>query len=242
MKKNLSATIAQKIIKDFLEGDEICAGRKLPTQKELQKKYFVSRTTILKSLDILRDNGLIYSIQGKGIFFSEDRLSLYLNGIYSYDYQLMKSGIFIKNILLSSKVCKANEEVASKMGIVPGAEVIEVIRKKIDSKSGVDLILQCNYLNYERFKGLDFQKLNNNRLYSVLGVDFDLNLTAADEQIMLARLEKSSVDLLDNNYGRVMRIDRVSYEHDVVVEFTHTYLLDENFKYDVKLNLVNPLF
>lgn len=242
MKKNLSAIVAQKIIKDFLEGDETCAGRKLPTQRELQNKYFVSRTTILKSLDILRENGLIYSIQGKGIFFSEDRLSLYLNGIYSYDYQLMKSGIFIQNILLSSEVRKASEEVANKMGIMPGAKVIEIIRKKIDSKSGVDLILQCNYLNYERFKGLDFSKLNNNRLYSVLGLDFDLNLTAADEQIMLAKLERAYVELLENNYGKVMRIDRISYEQEEVVEYTHTYLLDENFKYDVKLNLVNPLF
>lgn len=242
MKKNLSATIAQKIIKDFLEGDDIRVGRKLPTQRELQNKYFVSRTTILKSLDILRENGLIYSIQGKGIFFSEDRLSLYLNGIYSYDYQLMKSGIFIKNVLLSSDIRKANEEVASKMGIMPGTEVIEIIRKKIDSKSGNDLILQCNYLNYNRFEGLDFTKLNNNRLYSVLGLDYDLNLTAADEQIMLARLERPYAELLDGNYGRVMRIDRVSYENEVVVEYTHTYLLDDNFKYDVKLNLVNPLF
>ncbi len=242
MRKNLPATVAQKIINDYLASETIGGEHKLPTQKELQARYYVSRTTVLKAIDILRKDKLIYSIQGKGMFFTNDRLSLYLNGIYSYDYQLMKSGIMLQNKLLSSRVCEASDEVADKLGIKSGEKVIEIIRKKVDSKSGEDLILQCNYLSYDRFREIDFNKLNNNRLYSVLGTDFDLNLTSADEQIMLSYIDNKYRKFISGKFGDVMRIDRTSYEQQVIVEYTHTYLLSNSFKYDVKLNLTNPLF
>lgn len=242
MKKSLPEKISQKIVNDFLKDEKINNNMQLPTQLELQKKYYVSRTTILKALDILREANLIYSIQGKGMYLTNDRHSLYLNGIYSYDYQLQKSGIELDNKLLSSRICSASEEVASKFKIEPGDKVIEIIRKKVDKTTGCDVILQCNYLRFDRFRNLDFDKLNNNRLYSVLGLDFNLNLTSADEQIMISHIKREHGKFLGLSYGDVMRIDRVSYEHDNVVEFTHTYLLVNSFKYDVKLNIINPLF
>ncbi len=239
---SLPKKISQKIINDYLKDEKINRDMQLPTQLELQKKYYVSRTTILKALDILRNENLIYSIQGKGMYFTNDRHSLYLNGIYSYDYQLQKSGIELENVLLAGRVCAANDEVARRFEIATGDKVIEIIRKKVDTTTNCDVILQCNYLRYERFKHLDFDKLNNNRLYSVLGTDFNLKLTSADEQIMISHIKRQYSKFLTASYGDVMRIDRVSYEQDTVVEFTHTYLLVNSFKYDVKLNIINPLF
>lgn len=241
-KKSLPQTIADKILADYLNDETIHLGVKLPTQSELQKKYYISRTTVLKAIDILRERNIVYSIQGKGTFFVTDRLSLYLNGIYSYDYQLSKSGIILENILLSSKICTANDEVAKKLGVTLGDKVIEIIRKKVDSKTGNDLILQCNYLNLERFPNLNFDKLNHQRLYSILGTDFNLELTSASEQIMISLVEKRLGNYLAEKYNEVMRIDRISYENDLAVEYTHTYLLTNSFKYDVKLDMINPLF
>lgn len=242
MRKSLPVVISQKIINDYLRNRKISTDLQLPTQLELQEKYFVSRTTILKAIDILREENLVYSVQGKGMFFTNNRHSLYLNGIYSYDYQLLKDGILLDNYLLSSRVCPASEEVARKFAIEAGEPVIEIIRKKVDRTTHRDVILQCNYLRYERFKNLAFNKLNNNRLYSVLSLDCDLNLTTADEQIMVSRINRDYCKCLEGNYGEVMRIDRLSYERDVVVEYTHTYLLVNSFKYDIQLNMVNPLF
>ncbi|WOO87133.1 GntR family transcriptional regulator [Mollicutes bacterium LVI A0039] len=242
MKKKLPVIISQKIINDYLKDGKINASNQLPTQRELQKKYFVSRTTILKAIDILREDNLIYSIQGKGIYFTNDRHSLYLQGIYSYDYQLQQSGIELDNQLLSGRICIASDEVANKFNLNSGDKVIEIIRKKVDKSTGCDVILQCNYLNFERFRNLDFTKLNNNRLYAVLGTDFNLNLTSANEQIMISHIDREYSKFLNTSYGNVMRIDRLSYEGDEVVEFTHTFLLVDSFKYDVKLNMTQPLY
>ncbi len=242
MKRGLAAKIAQNIVNDYLRSMKSEGNQKLPTQKELEKRYFVSRTTIIKALDILREDNIVYSIQGNGTFFTDDRLSLYLNGIYSYDYQLLKSGIEIENELLSSRVCHPNEEVARNLGLTTKDYVIEIVRKKVDASNNRNLILQCNYLNYSRFKNLDTSKLNNQRLYSVLGTDFNLRLTNAKEKIMVSPIDKKYYQYLDTRYGTVMKIDRVSYEENLIVEYTHTFLLVNSFKYDINLNLTNPLF
>ncbi len=242
MRNKLPNKVAKKIIADYFHNDRLCNDCKLPTQKELQAKYFVSRTTIVKALEILREDNLIYSIQGKGVYFANDRHLLYLNGVYSYDYELLKDGILLDNHLLSCQVCKANEMIAKKLAIKCGDDVIEIIRKKVDRDTNIDIILQCNYLRYDRFSNLDFNKLNNNRLYAVLGIDCDLHITNADEQIMISRIERTYSKFLAGSYNEVMRIDRTSYEHSQIIEYTQTYLLQNSFKYYVQLNITNKIY
>lgn len=241
MRKNLPLIVSQKIINDYLCSNDAKQNNKLPTQLELQKKYYVSRTTVLKAIDILRDENLVYSVQGKGMYFTPDCYSLYLNRIYSYDYQLNKDGIRLENYVLATHVCAANDELAKKLNIKRGDKVLEIIRKKVDCKTGRDLILQFNFLPYERFQNLDVTKLNDDRLYSILSKQFDVSLTSADEEVMISYITSEHSKYLDKPYGKVMRIDRVSYEQNNVVEFTNTYFLINSFKYDIKLNMQNPL-
>ena len=52
---------------------EISAGRlrpgdKLPSSRELQQRYQIASTTVQNALRVLREDGLIYSVQGKGTF------------------------------------------------------------------------------------------------------------------------------------------------------------------------------
>jgi DNA-binding transcriptional regulator YhcF (GntR family) len=49
----------------------LAPGDKLPSQTELAKRYGVARMTVQQSLRILRDEGLIYSWQGSGVFVRE---------------------------------------------------------------------------------------------------------------------------------------------------------------------------
>lgn len=241
MRKNLPLIVSQKIVNDYLRNNDANQNNKLPTQLELQKKYYVSRTTILKAIDILRAENLVYSVQGKGMYFTPDCYSLYLNRIYSYDYQMNKNGIVMENYVLDSRICKADDELAKKLNINLGDKVIEIIRKKVDSKTGQDLILQCNYLCYNRFKNLEIEKLNDNRLYSILSKEFNLNLTSAEEEVMISNIKPEHSKYLNKKYGKIMRIDRVSYEQTDVVEYIHTYFLLNDFKYEIKLNMQNPL-
>ena len=41
---------------------------KLPTEEELMNEFNVSRNTIRKAIEILSGRGLVYQVQGSGIF------------------------------------------------------------------------------------------------------------------------------------------------------------------------------
>ena len=48
------------------------AGEQLPPEVELAKKYNVSRNTLRQALTVLCEDGLVYNVQGKGNFISQN--------------------------------------------------------------------------------------------------------------------------------------------------------------------------
>jgi DNA-binding GntR family transcriptional regulator len=69
--------VSEAIIVEIKSGD-LLPGDKLPTEKELIKTYATSKMTIRKSIDYLREKGIVYSIKGSGAFvapFSEYKVS-----------------------------------------------------------------------------------------------------------------------------------------------------------------------
>jgi len=56
-------------IEDMINKGEIKPGNKLPTENELSKKYDVSRHTVRKAFNILRQEGILYRKQGVGTFY-----------------------------------------------------------------------------------------------------------------------------------------------------------------------------
>ncbi len=241
MKRCLPQKIALQILEDYKHDQYIQTFQKLPTQRQLQDKYYISRTTVIKALNILKQQGEVYSIQGKGVFFTEDKFSLYLNGIYSYDYKLSKLGIEIENQLVSFQVIHACKYLANIFNIEENELLIEIIRKKTDANTGEDLIIQRNYLRYCRFPNLNEADLNKQRLYVVLNKYFNLNLSSARELIKMELLPPELLRYVDVKNEYRLRIDRFGYECDELMEYTNTYLLTPNFVYDINLDLNEPI-
>lgn len=59
-------------IEDMINKGEIKPGNKLPTENELAKNYDVSRHTVRKALNILRQEGILYKKQGVGTFYKSN--------------------------------------------------------------------------------------------------------------------------------------------------------------------------
>lgn len=59
MRKSLTDKITEEIIADFLKSKQIGVGERLPTVRELQKKYSVSVSTISHALEMLAQRGMI---------------------------------------------------------------------------------------------------------------------------------------------------------------------------------------
>ena len=62
--------LRDRLLQDLWSGNDIRIGLKLPTERELEKRYKVSRTVVRESLATLAADGWIRKIQGSGIYIA----------------------------------------------------------------------------------------------------------------------------------------------------------------------------
>lgn len=61
--RQVAAILAARI-----ERGELAAGRPVPSESALMGEYGISRDTVRKAMDVLRSDGLIVTVQGKGSY------------------------------------------------------------------------------------------------------------------------------------------------------------------------------
>src|SRR5262249_8787812 len=65
-------------IRDQIQTGELKPGEQLPTEAKFAERYDVSRNTIRLAIDVLRNEGLITSSQGRGNFVRAEPRMKYL--------------------------------------------------------------------------------------------------------------------------------------------------------------------
>ena len=107
--------IADDLRERIVEG-EFAAGRVLPSEAELSAAHSVSRVTIRKSLEVLRQEGLVDSRQGFGWFVAVDPVSQSLGRLGTIESQLTESGASPVRKILDFGFVNAPKRVADVLG------------------------------------------------------------------------------------------------------------------------------
>ena len=58
-------------IRGRIEAGELEPGRRIPTKKELVQAFGVAETTARRAIAILRDEGFVYTVPGRGSYVAE---------------------------------------------------------------------------------------------------------------------------------------------------------------------------
>ncbi len=117
-------TIADALRERIANG-EFPGGRVLPSESELSTAHDVSRVTVRKALEALRDEGLVDSRQGFGWFVATNPLRQSLGRLGTIEAQLADSGVEARRHILGFGFVKATKLVASKLN---ATRVLEVVR------------------------------------------------------------------------------------------------------------------
>lgn len=121
-------------ISDSIENNKYLVGDKLPSVEQLKQDYQVSKSTIIKALEMLEKEGTIYQTRGSGIYVRNKKKSGYIN--------LLKTKGFSDNLQghqVTSKVLKVES-------IYPNDEVRDHLRLS-DSNAQVYYVERIRYLD-----------------------------------------------------------------------------------------------
>lgn len=168
----------------------------LPTEKELQDQYQVSRDTVRKALRLLTEKGLIQKVQGRGSqVLKQELLNFPVSGLTSYKELVDSLGLNSQTRVISLDLMTVDEQTALQTGFPEGSQVWKVLRTR--SIDGVVSVLDLDYLAKDCVPNLT-QEIAQTSIYAYLEEDLGLDISYAQKEITIQASTERERLLMDN--------------------------------------------
>jgi GntR family transcriptional regulator len=157
--------------------NSMTAGMPFPSEAELCQTYNISRTTVRKALSDLAQEGLIYSIQGKGTFTSDKKKKsswvTLTGGLYA---DMTERGFQVSMKALDLSIVPAEENIARELKINEGELIYKLLRLRFVDGHPFDMV--TNFMPAARYPHLEEEDFNANSLYSVLKSKYGVKIVS----------------------------------------------------------------
>lgn len=134
------------ILKSQIAAGLFRSGDQLPSEAQLRQRYLVSPMTVRRAINILLDQGLVTTAQGRGTFVKGPDISeavFQLHGLKEYILQHDTARVN----LLEARVVAADERVARKLCIEPGQWAIYL--RRLLMEQDIPISYHREYLIYD---------------------------------------------------------------------------------------------
>ncbi len=237
---SLYIKIADWIMEKIQSGEWI-PGYMIPSEKELCEQFQVSRPTVRLALSTLVNDGYLVRVKGKGSFVSKPRIledsTIFIE---SFSSEMASKGKEIQTEVLEQRIVEADEEIAEKLNLKPGDDVLKLTRLRYvkDSFDEGPIVYNISYLpgRFTFLQKCDFEKES---------------LTSAMKRNHMERrhLEKHiDAVLIEGRIARIMGIPENSLGilisavcrsaiPDQVLEYTRSYYPSARNSFVVKIGI-----
>lgn len=167
--------------------------KKLPTEDELIKKFEVSRNTVRKAITQLVNRGLIYQVQGSGMFLREESGTDYINlgSLRGLTRDLAAKTIETK--ILALQVIEADEAIAKQLRCAAGTKLYYIKRLRIVDEEPFSI--EISYFKKDIVPYLN-EEIATSSIYCFLIEHLKLNIGFADKVINCEKIDEASAQLL----------------------------------------------
>ena len=219
----LYISIYQELLHDIQSGKYI-ENEPLPSEESLCRSYNVSRTTVHKALDMLKDADVVYSVQGNGAYVKPHMFAQPLSKFYSFTDSLKSINILIQNEIIDCTIVRADKG----LSVATGYPVGTVFHKLIRLRSAKN-----------RFMSLDTEILSNGSLYDFLRSRYGFHADRASETLRPVMPRPDERTLLNISANTpCMLLERFSYEGTALIEYTKSIVRGDKYTFQVEFQ--NP--
>ena len=181
------------------------AGSLLPSESELSARYGVSRVTVRRALELLRDEGLIAARQGFGWFVAGEPVRQRLEHLGTIEDQLESEGRRAERKVLEFAFVPPPEHVRQLLGLHSSDQVLRV--QRLNLADGEPFAIVTVWCPAELGQGLSRTDVERRPFYELL----DLPLLGATQTIGADAAGAAEADLLHVPIGApLLRCRRVT--------------------------------
>ncbi len=197
-------TIRYQQIADDLRGrlSTVGVGQVLPSESELSAEFGVSRVTIRRALEILRDEGLVDARQGFGWYVAGEPLRQHLDELGTIEGQLERRGVRPERRVIEFDFRAAPPRVANVLGT---QQVLRV--KRLNLADGTPFAVVTVWCPAEMGDHLSRRDVERHPFYELLGIE----LRGASQTIGADSVDGADAALLGVPAGSpVLRCERIT--------------------------------
>ncbi len=209
---------------------------RMPSEAELGKAFEVSRITVRQALGDLQKEGLIFKIHGKGTFVAKPKAFQNVSTLQGLGESMTQRGYEVINRLRSFKTVPANAQVAARLQVAEGDNVVQIKRARLVNRELVSL--EITWLPEHVGKRLEKADLVSRDIFLILENDCALPLGHADLAIDAILADAELARALEVEEGSpVMRIERLTHTADgVPLDYEHLYYRGDAFQYRLRID------
>ena len=224
------------ILRQKIEDGEWEPRSPIPSERQLEVLYNISRTTIRESIHSLIQQGYLYREHGRGTFVSPRKLQKGLMDLTSFSEDLVKRGMIPGQIIRSLARVVPPPRVLQRLELPAGSTVYRIERVRLGDGSPIGL--QTSYLALDPNQEITMQEMTEaGSLYRILMEKFHIIPTEADETLEVTLATPEEAALLEvASAAPLLLNERVLFSQDRrPVEFVKILYRGDRYQYFVHL-------
>lgn len=208
---------------------------RLPSEREICEKYDLSRSTVRQAFQELERDGYIYKLHGKGTFVSPKKFNQDLLKFYSFTNEMKKKGKEPGSKVVEFELLPCSDSLSAKMKLETGTMIYRFVRIRL--ADGEPVMVDISYVPAKRFAGLTKEDLNRYAMYDIFARRFAVDITYAEEKFQAVQTDEKIAGYLKiDQVIPCLKIERFTYEKDLMIEYTITLARGDQFVYSIKLD------
>ncbi|BCL72961.1 putative UbiC transcription regulator-associated domain protein [Vibrio nigripulchritudo MADA3029] len=209
-------------------------GMRLPSERELSKRFDVARETLRRCLLDLEAEGRIIRKVGAGNFVA-DRPETKQLSLRSFSEEMLAKGLKPTSRIISTETLSAGAKISQMLNLSPSELVYKIMRVRYANEQ--PMAMETVYLPCNLLPGFSPDRLSTESLYTILENDYQLSLNQADQFIEATVVEPKEAALLNvAPYSAGLLIERkMIATDDTPIEFCKTLYRADKYKFEVQI-------
>ncbi|WP_419774003.1 GntR family transcriptional regulator [Halarcobacter sp.] len=238
MVKPMYMKLHDEILKNIKNNKYNCCD-KLPSENDFANEFNVNRHTVRQSLQMLKDEGVIYTVKGKGNFISNIKVPYSISDKSSYSQKILDLGYEPKTKLLSADIITPSDDVARNLGINKKLNVIEI--KLLRYANDLPITVSYSYFDAFRYRELvnhlDIEPFSLYRLLNTCYPQLEVTKVSTVFEALNSNAELNKLLMLQANTP-IIAASTISKDQDGnFVEYGTSYSRADAVK--IKVDLIN---
>lgn len=183
-----------EILLEQIRNGGVQPGGRMPTEDAISKKYKLNRHTVRRAIARLAEEGIVYTIKGKGTFLAKTKIPYKVSRKTKFTTSILQAGLQPDARLLDIYEVTAGVEFSKRLNIKPAdkVSVLEILRYADD----IPFSHTTSFLSAKKFPGIHELLSRSFSLYQLLEQHYGIEASRTSSRFEVAIPDDKDMEIL----------------------------------------------